>query len=179
MINYNTLEEFANDHKPGEIMAVTVKKLVDFGLFVDLGIDVDGVVHISDVSWQNDQQQVVSKIRVGAKIDAKILSIDTSKRRIALGIKQVENDYLEEFLSQAGVNDVLPNCVIVGYWNSKLELEVPQCKSIFLIGGPDLPSDFEENKNGRYSKGRLVDCQVVSLDKENRRLALRVLDDPK
>ena len=95
MVNYNTLEEFAIAHKPGEVINVNVNKVVDFGLIVDLGPDLKGLVHVSDVSLEDDPRKVMRDIKVGANIDVKILSVDTNKRRVVLGLKQLAKDHLE------------------------------------------------------------------------------------
>lgn len=168
----NPWEKFAKIHKPGSIISVFVRKITDFGIFADLGNDIEGLIHISDVSWENDAQKIISRIKVGSDINVKVLSVDPEKGRVALGLKQLIRDYFEEFLAKAKVGDIVKNCIIFGSWNEKLEIEIPEARSIVTLDIDHLPMNYQEEKQGLYAKGNTMDCRVLSIDKENRKIVL-------
>jgi small subunit ribosomal protein S1 len=173
----NPWEKFAKINKPGSVIPVFVKKITDFGIFADLGNDIEGLIHISDISWDNDAQRIMSRIRVGSDINVKILSIDAEKGRVALGLKQLIKDYFEEFLMKVKEGDIIKNCVIFGSWNEKLEIEIPEARSVVTMDIANLPSNYHEEKHKLYAKGNTIDCKILNLDKENRKIVLTAKDE--
>lgn len=168
----NPWEKFAEKNKINDVISVEIKKIVDFGIFVDLGMDIEGLIHISDLAWNTeDAQKALAKFKVGSQVEAKILSIDTQKGRVALGVKQLEKDYLYEFLTKAQVGQAM-ECVIVSNWNDKMEVEVAEAKSNVHIEGDNLPTDFAEEKQNKYAKDAKINCKIVSINPEKRELIL-------
>jgi small subunit ribosomal protein S1 len=168
----NPWEKFAQAHKPGSVIPVFVRKITDFGIFADLGNDIEGLIHISDVSWENDAQRIMSRIKVGSDINVKILSIDAEKGRVVLGLKQLIKDYFEEFLARVKEGDTIKNCIIFGSWNEKLEIEIPETRSIVTIDIENLPSNYNEERQGLCAKGNTIDSRILSVDRENRKIIL-------
>jgi small subunit ribosomal protein S1 len=176
----NPWKKFSESHKIGSIIPVIIKKIVDFGVFVDLGNDVEGLIHISDISWNNDTQKIISTMKIGASINAKILSIDIDKGRIALGLKQLIRDYYEEFLNKVSVGSIIKNCVIVGSWNDKLEVEIPEAKTIVSLDINTLSAQYQNDRQTLCAKGQNIDCKVADVNKENRKLLIVGVDyEPK
>jgi small subunit ribosomal protein S1 len=168
----NPWKKFSEKNKIGSVIPIIIKKIVDFGIFVDLKGEIEGLIHISDVSWSNDAQKIISSLVINSTINAKILSIDIEKNRIALGLKQLIRDYFNEFLDKTSVNDIIRNCVIVGSWNDKLEIEIPEAKTVVSLNINTLGSINNEDKHSVYGKGQTLDCKVAEIDKDNRKIVL-------
>jgi small subunit ribosomal protein S1 len=172
----NPWKKFSEINKIGGIMGVTVKKIVDFGVFVDLGNDVEGLIHISDISWNNDTQKILPTMKIGSSVNAKILSIDIEKGRIALGLKQLIRDYYEEFLTKITVSSIIKGCIIVGSWNDKLEIEIPEARTIVSLDINTLAPQYKSDKQTLCAKGHSIDCKVADINKENRKLTVVGVD---
>ena len=172
----NPWKKFSEINKIGGIMGVTVKKIVDFGVFVDLGNDVEGLIHISDISWNNDTQKILPTMKIGSSVNAKILSIDIEKGRIALGLKQLIRDYYEEFLTKITVSSIIKGCIIVGSWNDKLEIEIPEARTIVSLDINTRAPQYKSDKQTLCAKGQNIDCKVADINKENRKLTVVGVD---
>ena len=172
----NPWKKFSEINKIGTIIPVTVKKIVDFGVFVDLGNDVEGLIHISDISWNNDTQKILATMKIGSSVNAKILSIDIDKGRIALGLKQLIRDYYEEFLTKITVSSAIKGCIIVGSWNDKLEIEIPEARTIVSLDINTLAPQYKSDKQNLCAKGQNIDCKVADINKENRKLTVVGVD---
>ncbi|MGN6955130.1 S1 RNA-binding domain-containing protein, partial [Neisseria sp. P0015.S004] len=98
----NPWEEFAANHNKGDKISGAVKSITDFGVFVGLPGGIDGLVHLSDLSWTEAGEEAVRKYKKGEEVEAVVLAIDVDKERISLGIKQLEGDPFGNFIS---VND--------------------------------------------------------------------------
>ena len=171
----NPWKKFAEKNKIGDIIEVAIKKVVDFGVFVDLDSDIEGLIHVSDVSWNgNEVTNCMNSYRVSSKISVKILSIDTEKGRVALGVKQLQNDHLEEFLKTVNIGDIINNCVVVGALNDKVEVEITQAQTNFTITSENLPCNFSEIRQTKFCKHTRIDCKVIDLDAANRKISLQV-----
>lgn len=94
----NPWKEYANLHKKGEKIKGVIKSITDFGIFVGLEGDIDGLVHLSDISWNESGEKAIRDYKKGQEIDAIILAIDAERERISLGIKQLEKDIYAEYL---------------------------------------------------------------------------------
>lgn len=94
----NPWEEFANNHNKGEKVSGNVKSITDFGIFIGLDGGIDGLVHLSDISWKDSGEAAIRRYKKGDQIDAVILAIDPERERISLGIKQMESDPFGKFL---------------------------------------------------------------------------------
>jgi small subunit ribosomal protein S1 len=98
----NPWDDFANNHKKGDKISGSIKSITDFGVFIGLPGNIDGLIHLSDLSWSEPGEEAVRKFKKGEEIEAVVLAIDVERERISLGIKQIESD---PFLAYAAVND--------------------------------------------------------------------------
>lgn len=103
----NPWEEFANNHKMGDRISGKIKSITDFGIFVGLDGGIDGLVHLSDISWVEDGIEALRKFKKGDEIEAIILSIDVERERISMSIKDLESDPFVDFASKHDKNDVV------------------------------------------------------------------------
>ncbi|KAG1536041.1 hypothetical protein G6F50_015171 [Rhizopus delemar] len=98
----NPWETFAATHKKGDKVSGQIKSITDFGVFVGLPGGIDGLVHLSDLSWTETGEEAVRNFKKGDEIEAVVLGIDTDKERISLGIKQLEGDPFNNFVATQG-----------------------------------------------------------------------------
>lgn len=168
----NPWTEFAANHKTGEEIEGEVNNITEFGLFVSLDDEIDGMVHISDISWEDQSEEQLQKFNRGDKIKTKILDIDPEKERVALGIKQLTENPLEEALEGITKGSVV-TCTVTEVSDKGLEVSV---KDVLkgTIKRADLSRERSEQRPDRFAVGEKVDAKVVSLDKKNKRLSLSI-----
>ena len=94
--------DFANNHAKGERISGKIKSITDFGIFVGLEGGIDGLVHISDISWEKPGEEVIRNYKKGDEIEAVLLGVDAERERISLGVKQLEKDPITAFMNQHG-----------------------------------------------------------------------------
>ncbi len=100
----NPWQAFENDHKQGETIKGSIKSITDFGIFIGLDGGIDGLIHLSDISATESNEEAVKKYKKGDEVEAKILAIDVDKERISLGIKQLSDDYSEEVIDDGSTS---------------------------------------------------------------------------
>ena len=155
----NPWEVFANKYKNGDVLDVTVKSIADFGLFVGLEADADGLVHISDIAWNNTEEALKSYNK-GDIIKVKILDIEPEKERIALGIKQLDDrPETSSSYSKGKVNTF----TVTEVNENGIEVAVEDDKKAF-IKKSDLAKDRIECRPERFSVGDRVDAKIIGTD---------------
>ena len=108
----NPWEKFASIHNKGDRVSGLIKSITDFGIFIGLDGGIDGLVHLSDVSWSEDGEEVIRNFKKGDEIETIVLSVDSSRERISLGIKQLQQDYFSDFSSKNQEGAVVLGAVI-------------------------------------------------------------------
>jgi small subunit ribosomal protein S1 len=186
----NPWDEFATKYKIGDVMDCEVKSIADFGLFVGLGSNADGLVHISDLTWEADQEAVLASHAKGDTIQVKILDIQPDKERISLGVKQLsDNPYGDNNAAasssssssapvdaSSGVRKGDIATFIVSEVNENgVEVIVSEGVTTF-IKKADLAKDRVECRPDRFSKGDKVDAKVTSVIKGQVRLSIKALE---
>jgi small subunit ribosomal protein S1 len=169
----NPWKKFAETQKVNQIIKAKIKKIIDFGLFIDLGFDIEGLVHVSDLNWDSDEaNKMLTKFKIDEVIQMKILSIDINKGRVALGLKQLENDFFQAFLNARKIGDIV-KCKINNTWNDKIEVLIFDAQSTLIIDGlSNLPEDFESEKQVKYLKDAEIDVKIIEIDPSIRKLVL-------
>lgn len=149
-----------------------VKNITEFGLFVGLTEDIDGMVHMSDISWDQPGEVAIADYNKGMKVRAKVLDIDPEKERVSLGIKQLTNDPFEESIS-----DLKKGTVVTCEVSSVLETGV----EVTLVGGlsgfirkSELSRDRGEQRPDRFAVGEKVDAKITQIDRSNRKITLSI-----
>jgi small subunit ribosomal protein S1 len=145
---------------------------VEFGLFIGLEEDVDGLVHISDISWGEDQEEDIKQYKKGDLIKVVVLAVDSEKERISLGIKQLIDDPFENAFKNIKTGGVV-TCTVLSVEDGGVNVEVAEGISAF-VKKSELSSDKVEQRPDRFAVGDRVDAKVVSLDKTNRKLTLSI-----
>ena len=170
-IQVNPWQNFAQNNSVGSVLEVEIKNITEFGLFVGLGNDIDGMIHLSDLDWEKTGEEALKDHKKGDLVKAKVTDIDVEKERISLSIKALERDPFDE------VSKTLKKGSTVTALVSKVEeagIEV-DCDGVKgFIKRSDLSRDRNEQRPERFSEGDKVDAKVVNLDKSSRKLTLSI-----
>ncbi|MFP6726929.1 MAG: 30S ribosomal protein S1, partial [Alphaproteobacteria bacterium] len=167
----NPWEEFINAHPVGSRVEGEVKNVTEFGLFVGLGFELDGMVHMSDIHWDKGGEEAMKDYAKGNIVKAKVLDIDVSKERISLGIKQLSEDPFTE--AETLKRGAVVTCTVAGILDRGIEVTVGEGLRGF-IRRIDLSRDRSEQKPERFAVGDKLDAQITSIEKNTRRLALSI-----
>ncbi len=168
----NPWAAYADKHNPGSVIEAEVKNVTDFGLFVGLGEGIDGLVHISDLSWKQAPEEAVKQYKKGDKIKAMMLSVDPEKERISLGIKQLEHDPFDQVVKPLKKGAVATFQVIASS-DEGIEVQVADGVSAFIKRN-ELSKDRVEQRPERFAVGDRVDAKVISVDKATRKISLSI-----
>ncbi len=168
----NPWEEFLERHPVGSVVEGEVKNITEFGLFIGLEGDIDGLVHLSDLSWTEPPEQAVTKYQKGQLVKAVVLDVDVEKERIALGIKQLEEDPFKKAVEGLKKGDRV-TCIIKAVTPQGLEVETVSGAAGF-IRKAELAKDRREQRPERFAVGEKVDALVTQIDHKERRLALSI-----
>lgn len=158
----NPWDSFAAKHKAGDEIEGEIKNITDFGLFVGLDGDIDGLVHHSDISWSESGEAAIKNYTKGDMVKAKILAIDVDKERISLGIKQLEGNPLQTELGGLKKGSVV-TCKVTKVQDDGIEVSVGDNLTAF-IKKADLSRDRQEQRPDRFAVGDRVDAKITSID---------------
>jgi small subunit ribosomal protein S1 len=168
----NPWEEFAEKHPIGTEVEGEVKNKTEFGLFLGLENDVDGMVHLSDLDWNRPGEQAMEDYKKGEIIKAKVLDVDVEKERISLGIKQVGGDPMES------ISGLKKGAIVTGQvtqvMESGIEVKIADSDMTAFIRRAELSRERSEQRPDRFAPGEKVDARVTNIDKKNRKIALSI-----
>ena len=168
----NPWEEFAANHNKGDKLSGAVKSITDFGVFVGLPGGIDGLVHLSDLSWTEAGEEAVRKYKKGEEVEAVVLAIDTDKERISLGIKQLEGDPFNNFIS---VNDkgALVKGTVKSVDAKGAVIALTEEVEAYLPAA-EFAADRVEDLSTKLNAGEEVEAVIVTVDRKNRSIRLSV-----
>lgn len=174
--NDNPWGKFADIHPVGSEVEGYVKNIVDFGLFIGFDGDIDGLVHISDIAWDEQQSlEMLKSYKKDQKITVKILSIEPDKERISLGIKQLTEDTFSKNIESSELTKgKVITCTISEIKADGIEVSVEDSSLTGFIKTADLSSEKSEQKTDRFAVGEKVDAKISSIDKSNSRILLSI-----
>ncbi len=169
----NPWENFAQEHPIGSIVEGEIKNITEFGLFVGITDDMDGMVHLSDLDWDKSGDEAIKDYEKGAVVKAKILDVDPDKERISLGIKQLDGDPMDHAGDIRRGSDV--TCEVTSIESGGIEVKVggeegPKA----FIRKSDLSRDRNEQRPERFAVGDKVDARVTAFDAKTRRISLSI-----
>jgi small subunit ribosomal protein S1 len=166
----NPWASFSDKHPVGSQIEGEIKNITEFGLFIGLDGDIDGMAHLSDLDWNEPGEEAIKKYKKGEMVKAVVLDIDTDKERIALGIKQVSGDPMES-LGPVKKGDIV-TCAVSEVTDGGLEVVVGDLKA--FIRKNELSRDRAEQRPERFSVGDKLDARVTNVDKVARKLTLSI-----
>ena len=167
----NPWQAFGDGHEVGAVIKGEIKSITEFGLFIGLDGGVDGMVHLSDLSWDRPGEQAMADYAKGDVVKAKVLDVDVEKERISLGIKQMTEDPFAGAASFKKGDTV--TCTVTGIKSNGLDVSIGEGIPAFVRKG-DLARDRGEQRPDRFSVGDKVDAQVTSVDATGRKVGLSV-----
>ncbi len=152
-----------------------IVNIVDFGIFVKVIDEIDGMVHISDLNWDEKEcEKIIKNLKKGEKIKVKILDINADKERISLGVKHLNNDPVQDFIEENPLNSKITG-KIINIDEKGLKIELDKEKQIFgFIKKSNLSNDKNENKTERFALDEKVDSVILSIDTKNRTVNLSI-----
>ena len=168
----NPWEAFRDSHEVGTIIEGEVRNITEFGIFVGLSEEIDGLVHLSDISWETTGEAAMEGFEKGAKIQAKILEIDLEKERISLGIKQLTEDPYAGEAEKVRKGDIV-TCTITAVVEQGLEVSVGENLSGF-IRRADLSRERGEQRTERFAVDEKVDAVITQVDRKTHNLTLSI-----
>jgi small subunit ribosomal protein S1 len=169
----NPWEKVQNDLPVDSIHEGEINNITEFGLFIKINDEIDGLIHVNDLSWSENPDQSIKKYSKGEKVKTKVLEVDIEKERISLGIKQLEKDPFAEVTKDKLKNGKVVTCIIENVLDSGLEVKIDDDIKGF-IKRTELSRDKEEQKSSRFAKGEKVDAMVSNIDKNNRKIMLSI-----
>ena len=170
-IQGNPWQNFAQSNTVGAILEVEIKNITEFGLFVGLGNDIDGMIHLSDLDWEKTGEEALKDHKKGDVIKAKVTDIDVEKERISLSIKALERDPFDEVSKTIKKGNNL-TAVVLKVDEAGIEVDCDGVKG--FIKRSDLSRDRNEQRPERFSEGDKVDAKVVNVDKASRKFNLSI-----
>ena len=166
----NPWEVFAETHPPGTVVEGEVKNITEFGLFVGLEGDIDGMVHLSDITWEGRGEDAIGDFRKGDTVRAVVTEVDQEKERISLSIKGLDDSFTQ---AVGGVKrGTVVTVEVTKIEDGGIEVEYEGAKS--FIRRSDLSRDRAEQRPERFGVGDKVDARVTNVDPKTRRLGLSI-----
>jgi len=168
----NPWAKYASKVNVGDVIEGEIRNITDFGLFVGLDTDIDGLVHHSDISWSEPGDSAIKNYKKGDKVKAKILAVDVEKERISLGIKQLDNDPFEgEF---EGIRKgATVTCTVTKVEDDGITVKVTDNITSFIKKG-DLARERSEQRPDRFAVGDRIDAKVTGADKDTRKVTVSI-----
>ncbi len=167
----NPWTSFLAEHPVGTEIEGEVRGITEFGMFVGLGPDLDGMVHINDISWEKSGEEAIQDYTKGDSVTARVLDVDVEKERISLGIKQVGGDPLTDGELKRGA---IITCTVTEVASGGIEVRVGDTGPTSFIRRSDLSRDRSEQRPERFAVGDKVDAKVANIDRQTRRLTLSI-----
>ena len=168
----NPWELFVEAHPVGSTIEGEIRNITEFGLFIGVGAEIDGMVHMSDISWEEAGEAAMQSYSKGQVVKAKVLDVDVEKERISLGIKQLQADPAAEVLDRVRKGDVV-TCVVTKVEQNGIEVKVDEVLTGF-IRRAELARDRGDQRPDKFAIGEKVDAKVTAVDRAARRLTLTV-----
>jgi small subunit ribosomal protein S1 len=166
----NPWEVFAETHPSGTVVKGEVKNITEFGLFIGVDEEIDGMVHLSDLDWDRSGEEAIQDYQKGDVVEAKVLDVDVEKERVSLGVKQLKSDPM-----QAGVRKgETVTCTVTEVASGGIEVALADGQLKAFIRKSDLSRDRDEQRPERFAVGDKVDAKVTNLDKATRRVSVSI-----
>jgi small subunit ribosomal protein S1 len=168
----NPWEVFLAAHPKGTVVEGPIRNITEFGLFIGLDGNVDGMVHLSDLDWNKSGDEAIKDYKKGDTVKAVVLDVDAQKERISLGIKQVGGDPLESIGKLKKGSQV--TCEVMAVQENGIEVKLADTDITTFIKRSDLSRDRSEQRPERFNVGDKVDAAVISVDRNSRRINVSI-----
>jgi small subunit ribosomal protein S1 len=175
----NPWEVFVEKYPAGSVVEGEVKNKTEFGLFLGLDGDVDGMVHLSDLDWKRPGEQVIEEYKKGDRVKAQVLDVDVDKERISLGIKQLsEGSSAPDADAGAGAGELkkgaVVTCEVTEVKEGGLDVKIVGTEYTSFIKRAELARDRSEQRPDRFAVGQKVDARVTQVDRRTHRVTVSI-----
>jgi small subunit ribosomal protein S1 len=176
----NPWEVFLEKYPPGTEVEGEVKNKTEFGLFLGLDGDVDGMVHLSDLDWKRPGEQVIEEFKKGDRVKAQVLDVDVEKERISLGIKQLADSGAAAPASTEGAagGDIkkgsVVTCEVTDVKEGGIDVKIVGTELTSFIKRSELARDRSEQRPDRFAVGQKVDARVVQVDRRGHKVSVSI-----
>ena len=172
----NPWEVFVEKYPPGTNVEGEVKNKTEFGLFLGLDGDIDGMVHLSDLDWKRPGEQVIEEYKKGDMVKAVVLDVDVEKERISLGVKQLSGDPFADTGGASGdlKKGAVVTCEVVEVKETGLDVKIVGTELMAFIKRSEIARDREEQRPERYAVGQKVDARVTLFDRKAQKVQVSI-----
>ncbi|MGB5708713.1 MAG: 30S ribosomal protein S1 [Arenicellales bacterium] len=168
----NPWEEFAATHKKGDVMTGNIRSITDFGVFIGVDGGIDGLVHLSDLSWDRPGEEVVTELKKGDELSVVVLAVDAERERISLGLKQAVEDPFSGYVSENGKGSTVRGVVKeVTEKGATIEL-IPNVEG--YIRASEISQDRIEDARTVLNEGDEVEAKITSIERKDRKISLSI-----
>jgi len=168
----NPWDSFAATHKKGDKVSGRIKSITDFGVFIGLDGNIDGLIHLSDLSWEEDGEAVIRNYTKGDELEAVVLAVDSDRERISLGVKQISGDPFSDFVAQHSKGAVVSGVVKEADARG-VTITLEEGVEGYLRAA-EISRDHVEDASALFNAGDTVESKVTSIDRKTRRISLSV-----
>ena len=168
----NPWDSFAATHKKGDKVTGRIKSITDFGVFIGLDGNIDGLIHLSDLSWNEDGEEVIRNYSKGDELEAVVLAVDSDRERISLGVKQVSGDPFSDFVAANGKGAVV-NGKVTEADARGVTIELEDGVEGYLRAG-EISRDHVADASTLFSTGDEVESKITAIDRKTRRISLSI-----
>ncbi|MQB16054.1 30S ribosomal protein S1 [Pseudomonas lactis] len=168
----NPWEDFSGQFNKGDKISGTIKSITDFGIFIGLDGGIDGLVHLSDISWNEVGEEAVRRFKKGDELDTVILSVDPERERISLGIKQLENDPFSEYVQENDKGAIVKGTV--KEVDAKGAIIVLADDIEATLKASEISRDRVEDARNVLKEGQEVEAKIISVDRKSRVIQLSI-----
>ena len=167
----NPWENFASSNPVGTKLEGEIKNITEFGLFIGLDGDIDGMVHLSDISWDKSGEEAIKDFIKGQTVEAKVIDIDVEKERVSLSVKDLADDPFTKAVKSLKRGSIV-TAIVTAVQENGIEVEHEGLKSFIRKG--DLSRDRSEQRSERFAVGNKLDARVTNIEKNNRKISLSI-----
>jgi small subunit ribosomal protein S1 len=168
----NPWHQFAHSHTKGQKVQGKIRSITDFGIFIGLDGDIDGLVHLSDISWTVPGEEAVKQFKKGQELEAVILAIDPERERISLGLKQLEADDFSKYIEEHPKGSMVKGQVVAA--DAKTVTVELAANVNGIIRANELSEEKVEDASSLFKEGDEIEAKIINIDKKNRSVSLSI-----
>ncbi len=168
----NPWEEFASNHDRGDIVSGAIRAITDFGIFIGLENGIDGLVHLSDISWDEPGERAVRRFKKGEEVTAQILAIDLERERISLGIKQLEGDAFGDYVNENGRGSEVAG--LVTRVESRYAEVTLADDVVATLKASEVSLDAVDNVADVLEVGQTIQVKITNIERKNRNIGVSI-----
>ncbi|MBA3480081.1 MAG: 30S ribosomal protein S1 [Lautropia sp.] len=168
----NPWQEFSENHRRNDKVSGSIKSITDFGVFIGLPGGIDGLVHLSDLSWHKTGEEAVRDFKKGDEVEAVVLGIDVERERISLGIKQLEGDPFTNFAAAHDKGSIVTGTITSVDARGATVLIEPEVEG--YLRASEISRDRVEDARLHLTEGSTLESMIINIDRKNRSIALSI-----